>query len=132
MISQTEVFTRVLSEINAAGIEYMIVGSLAASAHGFMRDTHDLDLVVVMSRDSVRVLAGGLGNDFYFDIEGAEQSVLAEYGDVLEKTGVFVAEFHLRQIDYAKCRRSLEVCGLRFRERTWSYKDRLCVEVYSR
>jgi tRNA nucleotidyltransferase (CCA-adding enzyme) len=62
MISQAEVFKRVLSEINAAGIEYMIVGSLAASAHGFMRDTHDLDLVVIMDKEAVRSLAASVAS----------------------------------------------------------------------
>lgn len=75
MTSQTEVFKRVLSELDAAGIEYMIVGSIAASAHGFMRDTHDLDLVVVMNRESVGLLARRLGDDFYFDVETAENAV---------------------------------------------------------
>jgi len=75
MLSQTEVFQKVLSELNAAGIDYMIVGSIAASAHGYMRDTHDLDLVVVMDTESVRQLADRLQDEFYFDTEGAEQAV---------------------------------------------------------
>lgn len=54
MISRTEVFKQILSELNDAGVDYMIVGSLAASAHGYVRDTHDMDLVVVMSKESVR------------------------------------------------------------------------------
>lgn len=75
MLSQTEVFQKVLSELNAAGIDYMIVGSIAASAHGYMRDTHDLDLVVVMDTESVRHLAERLQDDFYFDLECAEQAI---------------------------------------------------------
>jgi len=66
------------------------------------------------------------------DIEGAEEGVLEEYGDVFEKTGVFVAEFHLHYVDHARCKRLLESRGLRFHERTWSYQDKLAVEVYAR
>lgn len=77
MISSSDVFRRVLSALNAAGIEYMIVGSLAASAHGFIRDTHDMDLVVVMSKESIEVLADRLGDDFYFDVAGAEEAMAA-------------------------------------------------------
>jgi len=75
MLSQTEVFQKVLSELNTAGIDYMIVGSVAASAHGYMRDTHDLDLVVIMDAECVRHLAERLQDEFYFDVEGAEQAV---------------------------------------------------------
>ena len=75
MVGHSEVLKRVLTELNEAGIEYMLVGSLAASAHGHIRDTHDMDLVVVLDRKSVRLLGERMGEDFYFDIEGAEEAV---------------------------------------------------------
>jgi hypothetical protein len=104
MTSQTEVFRKVLSELNAAGIEYMIVGSLAASAHGFVRDTHDLDLVVVMSSDSVRLLAERLGDNFYFDVEGAVTAVdEADMFNVIHyETSVKIDFWSLKQDEFAR------------------------------
>lgn len=75
MVGHSEVLKRVLSELNTAGVEHMLVGSLAASAHGYIRDTHDLDFVVVLDRKTVQLLAERMSKDFYFDVEGAEEAV---------------------------------------------------------
>ncbi|MCL4499682.1 MAG: hypothetical protein M1335_05520 [Chloroflexi bacterium] len=104
MISQTEVFTRVLSELNEAGIDYMIAGSLAASAHGYVRDTHDMDLVVILSKESVRALADRLGDDFYFDLEGAEEAVdNADMFNVIHyETSVKIDFWSLKNDEYSR------------------------------
>jgi predicted nucleotidyltransferase len=73
--SQTEVIENVLSILNDEGIPFMIVGSMAASSHGEIRDTHDMDLVVVLDIDSVRRLGNRLNEEFYVDREGAEEAV---------------------------------------------------------
>ncbi len=66
------------------------------------------------------------------DVEGSEQAILQEYPDVLARTRVLVAEFHLEEIDYGRCREMLEASGLLFHRRTFAYKDKLCVEIYRR
>ncbi|MHB9037612.1 MAG: hypothetical protein ACYC64_13170 [Armatimonadota bacterium] len=78
MTTLTEVFARVISELKAAEIDYMIVGSIAASAHGHVRDTHDLDLVVVISREALQSLLKKIGEEFYVDTEGAEEALQRE------------------------------------------------------
>jgi len=80
LASQTDILARVISELNAAEIDYMIVGSVASSAYGFVRDTHDLDLVVALRKDQTQALADALGEDFYFDVEGAVEAI--ERGDM--------------------------------------------------
>jgi hypothetical protein len=75
LTTQTQVLKKVVSELNAAGIQYMIVGSFAASAHGMTRFSHDLDLVVLLSRDSLAGLAERLGEDFYLDIDAAGEAI---------------------------------------------------------
>lgn len=80
MTGHTEVLKRVLRELRDAGVDYMLVGSVAASAHGMIRDTHDVDIVVVLDKPSVRTLAERMGEDFYFDPEAAEEAV--ERGDM--------------------------------------------------
>lgn len=66
------------------------------------------------------------------DIEGAEESFLTEYADILARTRVLVAEFHLKEVDYSRCRVILERSGLDFVQRTFEFQDVLCVEVYRR
>ena len=43
----------ILSSLNEAGIRYLVVGGLAVAAHGYVRFTDDLDLVVQLSPENV-------------------------------------------------------------------------------
>ena len=75
MTEETEAFRRVLSVLQDSQIEYMIVGSYAASLHGFVRTTHDLDLVIALTREQSDELAAALGDEFYLDTESAREAV---------------------------------------------------------
>jgi len=100
LLRQTDILRRVISELNAAGIEYMIVGSFAASAHGMMRDTHDLDLVVVLSEDGVDTLASRLGDSFYFDVEGAKEAVeRADMFNIIDNESTAKVDFWMLKDD---------------------------------
>ena len=81
--------------------------------------------------DLARILDAPRIDLLKMDIEGAEEAVLQEYPDVLRKTEVLVAEFHLHQVDYAHCRAALEESGMIFYRRTFSLEDKLCVDVYA-
>jgi len=51
-------FRDILSELNAAGAEYLVVGAYAMSAHGYSRSTGDIDLWVRPTpKNAARVLA---------------------------------------------------------------------------
>lgn len=52
---------RVVAELNAAGVAYVIVGGLAVGAHGVVRATRDLDLVPDAARGNMERLAACLG-----------------------------------------------------------------------
>jgi hypothetical protein len=39
---------KIFSALNAAGVRYLVVGGLAVMAHGYLRMTRDLDLVVAL------------------------------------------------------------------------------------
>ena len=43
----------IVKALNDAGVEYLIVGGLAVNAHGFVRMTRDLDLVLRLERDNI-------------------------------------------------------------------------------
>jgi len=44
----------VVAALNAAGVRYLIVGGLAVNAHGYLRATRDLDLVVQLEPENLR------------------------------------------------------------------------------
>lgn len=48
----------VLAALEAAGVPYMIVGSLASNFHGVPRSTRDADIVVQLSAGSLERLRG--------------------------------------------------------------------------
>ena len=42
----------IVTALNAAGVEYLIVGGLAVNAHGFVRLTRDVDIVIRLTPDN--------------------------------------------------------------------------------
>ncbi len=66
------------------------------------------------------------------DVEGSEQSILQQYPDILAKTRVLVAEFHLDEVNHQHCRDILAMNGLLFQRRTSECKNKFCIEVYAR
>jgi hypothetical protein len=41
------------ASLNEAGVHYIVVGGMAVIAHGYMRATHDVDIVVRLSRNNI-------------------------------------------------------------------------------
>lgn len=67
---------RLVSILDAASVPYMIVGGLAAIAHGRPRTTQDVDVVVVLGgRDARRLVAAFPSDDWYADAEAAVEAV---------------------------------------------------------
>jgi hypothetical protein len=71
-----ELGARLLAELDAAGVPYMVVGSIASSYHGEPRMTRDVDVVIDPSPDPLdrlveRLLASGL----YADPAAARQAL---------------------------------------------------------
>lgn len=57
-MSQPELLKLVARQLEAAGIEYMITGSVASSLQGEPRATHDIDVVVAVREPAAAVAAG--------------------------------------------------------------------------
>lgn len=51
---------RVIAQLNAAGVRYVVVGGLAVGAHGVIRATRDLDLVPAPDTSNADLLARAL------------------------------------------------------------------------
>ena len=55
-MSQQELLTKVVNTLDAAGIEYMLTGSVVSSLQGEPRSTHDIDLVIDLGFPQVAAL----------------------------------------------------------------------------
>jgi len=55
----------VVGALNAAGVRYLIVGGLAVIAHGYLRATRDLDIVIQLETTNLRAALNGLAEIGY-------------------------------------------------------------------
>jgi len=60
------------ARLDAAGIAYMLTGSLAMSYYARPRMTRDIDLVVALDAAAVGTLTSALGKDYYVDAQMIE------------------------------------------------------------
>lgn len=72
MTNQPDLLAAIADRLEAAGIQYMVVGSIAGSFHGEPRTTVDIDIVIDPSADAVRQFVGSLPSaDYYVDEDAA-------------------------------------------------------------
>jgi len=67
----------VIAEIESAGIPYMVVGSIAASAHGNPRSTNAIDIVISPSSQQLTNAVEKFQESVYADIAGAQAAMSA-------------------------------------------------------
>ena len=65
-MSASETLRWLVTALDDAGIPYMIVGSFASSAHGAMRTTRDVDVVIDPSREAFERFLSGIDDDRYY------------------------------------------------------------------
>ena len=70
-----EAVAAVLAALDAAGIPYMLVGSLASNFHGIPRSTRDADLVVQLGAGGLQRLAAELPAGLLLERQGAFEAV---------------------------------------------------------
>ena len=74
--SLEELFRYVVSGLDSAHIQYMIVGSFASTFHGIARATQDLDIVCELDPDKMKRLRELFQQpDFYLNTTAAEQAL---------------------------------------------------------
>ena len=80
-MSQQELLKLVAARLEAAGIEYMVSGSIAPSLQGEPRSTHDIDIVIAVRISAVdaaaRLKAAFPEPDFYLDEAAVRDAILA-------------------------------------------------------
>jgi hypothetical protein len=83
--------------LNAAGVPFIVVGGLAVNAHGYGRQTADVDLVVRLDPNSVenafRALAG-IGYLPRVPVVSADLSNAERRAKLIEEKGMTVIGFH--------------------------------------
>jgi len=71
-MSIPEVFRRITTALDRAGISYMLTGSFASAHYGVPRSTQDIDLVIEASATQLRIFIGDLPqNEYYADLDAA-------------------------------------------------------------
>lgn len=69
---------QILGALNAHGVRYVLVGALAVAAHGVVRATADVDLVVERSWENAAALERALRDLGARDLGGREEAIVRE------------------------------------------------------
>jgi len=75
MLSQAQVLRQVSEAFERLGIRYLVCGSVASSVHGTPRSTLDIDLLADIRDEHIAGIVWELGQDFFIDAEGLEESI---------------------------------------------------------
>ena len=67
---------RLSTILEQAGIDYMVVGSMASTYHGIARTTQDIDIVVKLTPSDLRVLLDALTSDQYYVSDVAAEEAI--------------------------------------------------------
>lgn len=119
MDTQTAFLKLIVGRLEAAGIDYMLTGSLAMAAYAAPRMTRDIDLVVDLDAAAVDRLVELFSDDCVID-DAAVRDAVARRGmvNIIHATWVVKADFIVRKdSEYRRLelsrRRYLDVGGMR-------------------
>jgi hypothetical protein len=98
-MSLPEVFRRITTALDQAGIAYMLTGSFASAHYGAPRSTQDIDLIIAPSAAQLRTFIQGLSVDqYYADMEAALEAFRREsLFNVIDLTTGWKIDFILRK-----------------------------------
>ena len=75
MSEELDVLKTVTTRLDAAGIRYMVTGSMAVNYYAVPRMTRDVDLVVELSDGAADRVCDLFGGDFYVDRETVREAI---------------------------------------------------------
>ena len=75
MTSQEVFFGEISRRLDAAGIPFMVSGSLASSLHGQPRATNAIDIVIDLDRTSLQAFVGSLPEEWYVSPDAATDAL---------------------------------------------------------
>jgi hypothetical protein len=82
-MNSVEATAALIDVLEAAHVEYMVVGAFSANAYGVGRSTNDADLVVSVGSDRLRELVGHLGPEFRLDPQMQLEGFTGSFRNVL-------------------------------------------------
>jgi hypothetical protein len=99
-VTADEAVVAVLDALEAAGIPYMIVGSLASNFHGIPRSTRDVDFVIELVPGGLQRLGDALPVDLKLQRQGSFEGVTGTMRYVIDlANSPFVCELFVRSDD---------------------------------
>ncbi len=104
MSDELEVLKNVARRLEAAGIPYMVTGSMAVNYYAVPRMTRDIDLVVELSASQAEGLCDVFQDDFYLDREAVARAIVEEgMFNIIHRTLVVKVDFVVRKgTDYRR------------------------------
>jgi dienelactone hydrolase len=98
-MSASEVFQRISSALDQAGIGYMLSGSFASAHYGAPRSTQDIDLVIEATPAQLRQFIEELpSSQYYADLDAALEAYKRQsMFNVIDRSRVFACGFRRRR-----------------------------------
>ena len=73
-------FDSLVSALHSAGVRYLVAGGLAVNAHGYLRFTRDIDIVLQLSRGNIEAAFAALARIGYRPIVPISAAEFADAG----------------------------------------------------
>jgi hypothetical protein len=90
-------FEAIAGALNRAGVRYLVAGGLAVNAHGYLRLTQDIDLVVKLDSGNIRTAFAALADLGYrplVPVTGDQFADRAQREQWIREKGMEVLNFH--------------------------------------
>jgi hypothetical protein len=84
VVNSTQATIAVIDALDAVGVPYMLVGSLASNLYGVVRSTKDADFVVQCHANAVPAIIDHLGPEFRLDPQVSFETVTATTRYIVE------------------------------------------------
>jgi hypothetical protein len=101
---ETDILGRIVQKLDASGIAYMIVGSVASSFYGQYRASHDFDIVIAPTKEQFTYFLTLFGDGYYLNQETAWESFRTKFmfNVIDETTGMKVDLMFLKNFPFDK------------------------------
>ena len=98
MTEELELLRDIVNRLDAAGIDYMLTGSVALNCYAQPRMTRDIDLVIAFHLNDVARIQDVLGQDYYVSPDAAREAVLNQTSfNAIHQTTLHKVDFMVRK-----------------------------------
>lgn len=106
-MTANQAVARVVKELTAAGIPYMVVGSYSSNAYGIVRSTQDADFVIELAAKDINAVLKKLSPEIVFDAQKLLESVTATFRYIgkVRESGFKIELFQVNEKDPFDCER---------------------------